>query len=987
MDEDLRPSFFGFHDLMSWRVERVLLVASLYDSFVLEEDGRLTERIFSDYASLSLSYPPRITPVRSVDKALVALESGSFDLVVIMLRLPDSESAEFVQKVKGKHPGMPVILLTWDGAQLAHRLSMMTRAGVDRAFLWSGDTSIFLALIKSMEDKANLDVDVRKGDVRIVVVVEDSVRYYSSFLPMLYREIMLQTQALIDEGLNDFHKLFRMRARPKLVLATTFEEAIEVFESYPLNVLGFLSDISYPRGGVKDPDAGFQLVRAVRRWAPDVPFMLLSSEPKNAVKAKASDTLFLDKNSPTMVSGVRRFLKQNLGFGDFIFRIPSGEEVGRATDLEGLLEALKTVPAEAVVFHSRGNHFARWLAARGEFSLARKIRPRRLRDSESGDAMCKDLIRRITSAMEAMQRGVIADFSSRYYKTRTFSRLGGGSLGGKSRSLAFLGAMLERAKLEESFPQVQIRVPRTVALGAYVFEQFVERNTLEWVLETEPTDSAVADAFLAGEFPEEHIKSLRSVLEHVQTPLAVRSSSLLEDSPEQPFAGVFATFMVPNNHPDLDTRLAQLLRAVKLVYASTWFKPARRYLRALGQSPIEQKMGVAIQQVVGQRHGDTFYPCVSGVAQTHNFYPGRYLKPEDGAALLALGLGMTITDGAPCLRVSPKHPEVLPQLSVLDKVLDTTQRNFWALDLSKPEGEVGFGSDFPLIKLGIDRAEGHGTLRNVASVYCVNDDRLKDGISAAGPRVISFAPILKWKVFPLAAILTEVLQRAREAMAGPAEIEFSAIVHGPEPEFNLLQVRPLTVMETTSNVNMEEEHDPEEFLVRSTRTLGHGRVDGLVDVVYVRPETFDRTLTPSVAHEVACCNDELLEHGRPFILIGPGRWGTADPFVGIPVTWDQVCGAKVLIEADIPGFEVEPSQGSHFFHNLTSFKVFTFTVSLRRDDESLDWDWLNAQPAAWEGKYVRRLELESPLSVCLDGRSSAGHVLKPHAPKPEPYSS
>jgi CheY-like chemotaxis protein len=975
MDEDLRPSFFGFHDLMSWRVERILLVASLYDSFVLEEDGRLTERIFSDYASLSLSYPPRVTPVRSVAKALKALDAKSFDLVVLMLRLPDTDSAAFVSEVKRRHPGMPMILLTWDGVGLDQRLEMMRGAGVDRSFLWNGDTSIFLALIKSMEDQANLDVDVRKGDVRVVVVVEDSVRYYSTFMPMLYREIMGQTAALIDEGLNDFHKLFRMRARPKLVLATTFEEAIEVFESYPLNVLGFLSDISFPRKGVKDPDAGFELVRAVRRWAPDIPFMLLSSEPKNAEKAKGLNTLFLDKNSPTMVSGVRRFLKRNLGFGDFFFRLPDGTEIGRASDLEGLLALLETAPAEAVRFHSKGNHFSHWLAARGEFALARKIRPRRLQDFKDTEALRLDLIRRITKAQDAMQRGVIADFNpSRYYMTRTFSRLGGGSLGGKSRSLAFLGAMLERAKLEERFPKVKIGVPRTVALGAYVFEQFVERNNLEESLGSREDDQETADAFVAGEFGDDGVASLRRVLERVTSPLAVRSSSLLEDSPNQPFAGVFSTYMLPNNHTDLDVRLGQVLRAIKLVYASTWFKGARNYLRAVGYGSVEM-MGVAIQELVGRQHGDVFYPDVSGVAQTYNFYPVRYLKPEEGAALLALGLGKTITDGGACLRFSPHHPEVQPQLSVLSTVLDTTQRELWALDLSQPEAEVTFGSDYPLIKLGLDAAEEHGVLRNLGSVYCAQDDRLKDGISSPGPRVLSFAPLLKWKVFPIAAILSEVLERAREAMAGPAEIEFSAVVHGPNPEFNLLQIRPLTVVETSSPVQLDG--DPSEQLVSSSRALGHGRRDGITDVVYVKAEAFDRTVTPAIAAEVSRCNDDLLDARRPYVLIGPGRWGTSDPFVGIPVSWEDVCGATVLVEADLPGFEVEPSQGSHFFHNLTSFKVFTLTVSFRKEGEHFDREWLDALPAVWEGTYVRRITLDAPLCVVVDGRRSAGRIFKP----------
>ncbi|RMG11084.1 MAG: hypothetical protein D6731_16255 [Planctomycetota bacterium] len=976
MDEDLRPSFFGFHDLMSWRVERILLVASLYDAFVLEEDGRLTERIFSQFSSLSLSSPPRVTPVRSVTHALRALESGSYDLVVLMLRLTDEESASFVREVKRRHPGVPVVFLTYDGSGLPRRVAAMEDAGIDRAFLWQGDTSIFLAMIKLMEDQANLDTDVSRGDVRLVVVVEDSVRYVSTFLPVLYREILSQAQALIDEGLNDFHKIFRMRARPKVVLATTYEEALELFERYPLNVLGFLSDIRFPRGGEPSADAGFELLAAVRRWAPDVPFMLLSAESSNAQRAHASGALFLDKNSPTLVKELRRFLKHHLGFGDFIFRLPDGAEVDRARDLEELLAGLRNAPGESVAYHATRNHFSHWLAARGEFALARAIRPRRPEEFDGPEELRADLIRRIQHARQALQRGIIADLitGARFHSTRTFQRLGQGSLGGKSRSIAFLGALLERARLEESFPEVHIGVPRTVALGAYVFEQFVEANDLERLLSADLPDEAIAAAFLAGEFPSEVTASLCRVLEAVRSPLAVRSSSLLEDSPEQPFAGVFQTFMLPNNHPELGMRLEQLTHAIKLVYASAWFASAQRYLKAIGQKPLEQQMGVAIQQVVGRTYEKVFYPTISGVAQTHNFYPVRYQRPEDGVALVALGLGKTITDGGAALRFSPQHPGIVPQLSNLERIFDETQRRLWALDLSRPDARVSPQSEHPLVRIDLADAERHGTLTHLASVYSAQDHRLRDGLSTPGPRVVTFAPILKWKSFPLCDLLGRVLERAHEAMAGPAEIEFSAVLDDDQPEFHLLQIRPLTVVEAVQPLDLPLAAGAHP-IVASARCLGHGRVDGLRDVVYVKPQTFDRTQTPAIAAEVARCNEELLGAGKPYVLLGPGRWGTSDPFVGIPVAWDQVCGARAFVEASLPGFEVEPSQGSHFFHNLTAFRAFSFSVGLRRPDEHVDWAWLDRQPAFWEGLWVRRLELRVPLTVAVDGRSGEGRIV------------
>ncbi len=980
-EEDLQPKFLGFHDLMPHKVKEILLVATLYDSFLLEEDGRLSERIFSDYVSLHLSYPPRVTRVSSGEKALQALKNRPFDLVVSMLRLPDMDPVEFIAKVKESHPQIPAAILSWDRERLRRKEPALARAGVDALFLWTGDTSIFLAMVKLLEDRMNLEHDILKGDIRLLVVTEDSVRYASVFLPLLYQEIMSQTRSLMDQGLNDLEKLYRMRARPKLVLARTFEEALDPVIRFPNNVLGYISDIRFPRGGKVDGEAGFALVRAVRRRVPDIPFLLLSSEPANREKALREGAVFLDKNDPTLLHQVRAFMKSHLGFGAFLFRKPDGTVTAVAHDMTELAEKIRTVPDEVLLYHARGNHFSHWLAARGEFALASAIRPWRVEDFKDITALRNYLVGRIENTRMELERGMIADLPGRKYRVENlFTRIGPGSLGGKSRGVAFLGALLEKARLEEEFPGIQVRVPRTIALGAGLFEAFVEENDLTRVVTSDLEDEEVARAFLEGEFPPDIPEKLAKVLEVVRTPLAVRSSSLLEDSPDQPFAGVFATYMLPNNHPDKKVRLAQLLRAVKLVYASTWSRAARRYLEATGHNPAEEKMGVAIQQLVGRTYGTYYYPLVSGVAQTHNFYPKGYIKPEDGTAVLALGLGKTVVEGQNALRICPRYPRLTPQTDDLKKVLDATQRTFWALDLSDPGAEVQPGSDAPLVELGLDQAEKDGTLLHVASVLSWEEDRLKDGLNAKGARVVTFAPILKWETFPLAPLLVRILEKVRKAMGGPAEVEFAANLSDRSQnlpaEIHLLQVRPLTTAEALEPLEVVSPSE-ERILVRTSRGLGHGKLEDIRDVLYVRPSSFDKLFTREVVAEVEERNSFLVKEGRPYLLIGPGRWGTADPFLGIPVRWDQVSGVKVLVEADLEGFEVEPSQGSHFFHNVTAFGVFLLTVSIRKPGELVDWEWLESIPPFREGRYLRHLRLEDSLSVYLDGHTGSGLVLKP----------
>ena len=979
--QDYPGRFRGFHDLMPHKVNEILLVASLYDSFILEEDGRLAERVFRHFVELHLSTPPRITRVSSGVEARERLATGSFDLVVTMLNLPDGETEAFIEGIKEERPGLPVVLLTWDRESLRRREKALYQAGLDRAFLWSGDSEIFLALIKSVEDRLNLAHDVSKGDVRLLVVVENSVRYYSSLLPLLYQAIMTRTRALMDQGLNDLDKLFRMRARTKLLHALDYEEAFAYVDAYRENLLGFISDISFNRRGREDPQAGFRLLAQVRERLPDLPFLLLSSEGANRARARRVGAAFLDKNSPHLLVQVEQFLQANLGFGPFVFRHPDQSVIDRADTLDELAEKLEQVPDGVIEHHSRANHFSHWLAARGEFVLADALRPRSVEDFADIGEVRRYLVEQIRGARRRELRGVITDMKG-YTLDPAFSfvRIGTGSLGGKSRGIAFLEALLEKGGLADEFPQIDIRIPPTIALGSFLFRRFVTENGLDRFATTATDDTEVAAAFTASRLPPEVVKKLQAVLRRVREPLAVRSSSLQEDSPDQPFAGVFTTCMVPNNHPEIEVRLEQLCRAVKLVYASTWYRSAIRYLHATGNEPGEEKMGVAIQSLVGARHGRWFYPWISGVAKTHDFYPFRYIEAEDGAAEVALGLGKTVVSGGNALRFCPAHPQVVPQLSDLDRILENTQKDFWALDLecrewqAKPEGEG------PLVRLSLDQAERDGTLQELVSVLSAQDNRLRDGLRGEGPRILTFAPILKWEIFPLAPLLVTLLDRIRRAMAGPAEIEFAAMPgdgkKGIPPSFSLLQVRPIPEAEMEGGF-LPAEYEEKEVLVASDRALGQGKLDHLRDILYVDRRAFDRLRTREIVPEIEEVNDRLARAGRKYLLIGPGRWGTADPPLGIPVTWDQVSGAGALVEADLPGYEIDPSQGSHFFHNLTSFRVLFLAVGLRNGGERLDWEWLESRRPHWRGTHTRHVRLEEPLRIAVDGRTGKGLVLKP----------
>jgi len=962
---------------MRQRVEELLLVSSAYDAFSFEEDGLLNEILYSEYTDLGLTHAPNVTRVSTGETALAALRERRFDLVITMLRLGDMDVLRFTQAVRHFAPGVPIILLTSSSWELARISELRDRLKVDGIYVWHGDTKIFLAMIKCLEDRWNAEHDTRVAGVGTIILVEDSVRFRSSLLPIMYTELVRQTRTVVADGLNRMHKLLRMRARPKILVAETFEEGLGFYDRFHKYLFGVIADVSFPRSGVQDPQAGIDFIRRVKADYPDMPALLQSSDLANRALAESVGAHFLHKRSATLLEDVREFMLNNFGFGDFVFRMPDGREVGRASSLRQMLRALREVPAESVDYHARRNHFSNWLRARTEFELARRLRPRKVSEFQDVESVRQYLIKAFAEAIQNNRRGMVEDFSrERFDLGSQFARIGGGSLGGKARGLAFVDGLLAGAGLEREFRGVRIHVPRSVVIGTDIFDEFLEQNRLRLLALRTSNDEWLTWAFLTAKLPERLVGDLRTFLEFERGPLAVRSSSLLEDSLYHPFAGIYATHMIPNNHPDPHIRLAQLCDAIKLVYASTFSAAARRYLSMTPHRIEEEKMAVVLEPVVGTRHGDYYYPSLAGVARSYNYYPFGQMKPEDGVACVALGLGRLVAEGGPALRFCPAYPQVLPQLALGEKFLDQSQRTFYAIDLSHPERGAGAGADPAVVSLDLDLAELHGTLAPVGSVWSREDQAFYDGISRPGIRVVTMAAVLKSGAFPLAAIVRRLLQIGQAGMNRPVEIEFAVNLEADPKELAVLQLRPSTEIGAAADCVELGECADEDVLCYSPRALGNGVVDSISDIVYVRPDRFDPTRTLEIAAEISALNDALLEANRPMVLIGPGRWGSSTPALGIPVNWGDISAARVIVETTLADYAVEPSQGSHFFHNLISFGIAYLTVDTRAGRGRIDWDWLAAQPAQRQMQFIRHVRTEHPLEIRIDGRRLCAVVLK-----------
>lgn len=967
-----------FQQLMRHSIRDILLVSSLFDLYLFEDEGRLYEQIQNEYQGLQLSHSPEFTRVSTGAEALAMLQSGShFDLVLTTLHIEDMTPLGLAKMLRQEGFSLPVVLLAYDTRELNDLVMHQDTSLFDRVFVWESDFRLLIAIIKSLEDQLNVEHDTSVFGVQCILLIEDSIHYASRFLPLLYSEVLSQSQRLISEGLNVADRSLRMRARPKILLCSTWEQAWSYFEKYQQTMIGVISDVSFPRGGEIDPAAGIELARRIKQRFFDIPVLLQSTSPAHAAESREAGALFLAKNSPTFAEELRRMLRDHLAFGDFVFRTPDGAEVGRATDLKSLEEQLHFVPDASVLYHAARNDFSNWLKARTEFSLAFSLRPRKISDYDSVAGLREDVIRQLHEHRAMRKRGLLAEFRQDTFDLdATFARTGGGSLGGKARGLAFVNALLSTYMVRGRFEGLEIEVPAGICIGTDVFDRFLDENDLRGVAQACSDDDEIMRRFVgAGSFPEDTARDLSAFLELCREPLAVRSSSLLEDSQFHPFAGVYNTYMLPNDCATSGGRLEELLTAIKRVYASTFYRAAREYIKVTSLPAEDEKMGVIVQKMVGARHGSRFYPEISGVARSHNFYPMGPQKPEDGIVSVALGLGKTIVEGGVTVRFCTLYPEHLPQFVTRRGTLQNNQREYYAIDMSRRWPAVS-ALDDQVQSYALSTAEEDGTLTLVASTYSAENDALCDGMSRSGTRVVTFAPILRNRQVPLSDAIGFLMDLSSWAIGGPVEIEFAVVLPAGEPKkLGLLQVRPLVLTRETEKLEIGDV-DSASVLCQSTQVLGHGALRDIRDIVVVDLDRFDRSKSDQVAKEVARINDILVDEGRDYVLIGPGRWGTLDPWLGIPVKWDQICGAKTIVEAGLRDMAVDPSQGSHFFQNLTAFQVGYFTVGSQRDC-FVDWEWLAQQPAVVETQFVRRLHLDRAVTVKMDGHQRRGVILKP----------
>ena len=978
---DAEEAFEGFDRLMPFRVQDILLVSNLYDSFILREDGRLNELLIGESRELNLQQIPGITHVSNCSQALdLARSQSRFNLIVTNLAVGEMNAAQLAREIRKSGRDVPVVVLAYDYREVKNFIARNPVTEIDRIFLWQGNARILIAIIKYIEDKRNVRHDTQAVGVPVLLVVEDNIRYYSSILPVIYTELISQSRRVIHEGINVAHKLVRQRARPKILLCSDYEDAAKQAIEYRENLLAVVSDVQFPRGGAPDPDAGFELARVIRDSVPDVPIVLHSSHTEYRSRANAEGFIFLQKRSPTFLRDFRTLLTQQCSFGDFVFRMPDGTEVAHASDMNALEAQLHTVPPESIAYHSQHNHFSRWLTARTEFAVAQKLRPRKVSDFPTLEALRHDLIDSINDYRREQSEFLIGDFDAATFKSGDafFLRIGAGSLGGKARGIAFVRHLLYKRRFARRFPGVKVTVPPAVVITTDLFDRFLAENNLQEFAIHCNDDGEIEQRFLAAPLPTQLRDDLAAFLYEVRYPLAVRSSSLLEDSQYQPFTGVYKTFMLNNHQPELHAREERLTEAIKRIYASTFSQHAKAYVRATPYRTEEEKMAVILQQVVGSVHGERFYPDFSGVVRSRNFYPVPPMASEDGIAAVALGMGREVVEGGKCLTFCPRYPRNLVQFSSVKDILTNSQKEFWALEMNH------FQHEDPLeglreARFTLRTAEEDGTLFAVGSTYSRDNDAVYDGLSRPGARIVSFAPVLKHEVFPLALILEQLSGVGEDALGQPVEIEFAVRLarhSGETAEFGFLQIRPLVMSREGDELRMGDV-DPAGLVCRSTMVLGNGRIQNLQDAVVVDFHRFERGRSQEVAEAVAHFNAELGLENRPYLLIGVGRLGSNDPWLGIPVEWDEISGARVIVEAGFRDFRVIPSQGSHFFQNLMAFQVGYFTVNPDAGEGSVDWPWLGSQPAVEEQACVRHLRFDDPLLVIMNGKAREGMIFKP----------
>jgi len=979
-----------FHDLMPLRAREILLVAPAFDAFTLEQDGLLTEILFEGYYQLNMSNPPRVTNVSTVEEALEKCGSRHFDMIIVMSRLGQGGHVELSKALKKAAPRTPIYLLLNDNVEVGalDRRRQELQRNYDQVFVWNGNPEVFMAMVKFMEDRSNVENDTSVGLTRVILLVEDSIRYYSRYLPILYSELLKQTTRLAkDHSADGMSRTLAMRVRPKVLLATTYEEAIAFAERYHDFLLCVITDRKYPKDGALDREAGIKLIKAVKDRNPYLPTLLQSSDPFKESWATAIQSGFLNKNSYTLGAELSNFFHESLGFGDFIFRNEQGQEIARAVNMEDLQAKLRTVPVESLVYHASRNHFSAWIMARGEVQVAKVLGKFRITDYRDPEEMRTFLINVGDYVQRMKTLGKVVPLTESTPKDEpNILRLAPGSMGGKGRGVAFIHSLLARMDLDSLVPDANIRIPRSAIIGTAEFTSYIGRHGLRQMLQNDVDDDLIKRRFLTGSLSPELMAKLRLFLaNHARGPLAVRSSGLLEDSLSHPFAGLYNTFFLPNNDPDPGVREAQLVEAIKLVYASVYTKAARSYFQAIDYKIEEEQMAILIQEVSGRRFGDRFYPHISGVAQSFNYYPVAYTQPQDGIANLAVGLGKYVVEGDKAYRFAPPYPE-MDMLSPKEQ-FRTTQKHFYALDMSRTAIDLYSGEDATLLSLDIAEAEKDGALQHCASVWDRNDDRIRDGLDHPGPRVVNFRNILKYDQFPLPKILQHLLELIREAMETPVELEFAVNLDkdplNGKPTFTLLQIKHQLM--DSAEVNLDPETlDRSGLFLFSEKCVGNGVVEGLRDIVWVDPEGFDKFETPALAGEIERLNDRFRTGGGKYVLLGPGRWGSNDQHLGIPIQWSMISCAQVIVEYAMENFQADASLGSHFFHNVTSLNIGYFTVPYPRGTNLLDWDWLRQQPETWRSGCLVHTTLETPVHIVMDGRRSASAIFKQMPPVPAP---
>lgn len=968
-----------FANLMNKRIYNVLLIATKYDAFMLEDDGRVDEQIFNEYTSLSLRYPPRFTQVTTEEEALNELKNRNFELIICMPNMDNRDIFAAATEIKVHYPNIPIVVLTPFSKEVSKRMANEDLSAIDYVFSWLGNSELLLAIIKLIEDKMNAPDDTASVGVQIILLVEDSVRFYSSALPHLYKFVLEQSQMFAKEALNEHQSMLRMRGRPKIKLARTYEEAVRIFDQYRDNMLGIISDMSFMRDGAKDPYAGYKFGQYVRKTGLIIPLVLESSESSNAVYAKELNASFIDKNSKSYPQDLRASIMRRFGFGDFVIIDPhTKQEIMHIKDLKDLQTKVFQIPDDSLVFHLSRNHFSRFFYSRAIFPPAEVLKHVDVSDYKDMNEARQLIFDLIVQYRRMKNSGVVAVYQKdRFDEYSNFARIGDGSLGGKGRGLAFIGAMVKRyPKLEhENF---MVTIPKTVVVCTDIFDEFMETNGLYPVALSDNDDETILRYFLRASLPSKLIEDLMAFFDVVKGPIAVRSSSLLEDSHYQPFAGIYSTYMVPKIEEKYDM-LRTVSDAIKAVYASVFFRDSKAYMTATSNLIDQEKMAVVLQEVVGSRYGDHFYPTLSGVARSLNFYPIGNEKAEDGIANIALGLGKYIVDGGQTLRFSPRHPHNILQMSTMDLALRETQTRFYALDLKNLAERFSVDDAFNLLKLSVKDADADGALRYIVSTFDPYDQIIRDGYYPGGRKILSFCNILQHDVFPLASTLDYLLGIGQKEMGRPVEIEFAVNIDQADPKratFYLLQIRPIVDNKEVMDEDLSLVRN-EDTLLSSTSVLGHGVVGDVYDVVYVKTGSFNSANTQAIAYEIERINRGFTDREEGYVLVGPGRWGSSDPWLGVPVKWPHISNARVIVECGLENYRVDPSQGTHFFQNLTSFGVGYFTINPFKGDGWFDEAFLNAQPAVEETDFLRHVRFEQPIVIKMDGKRSLGVVMKP----------